>query len=61
MSDVNPRNRDEASDEESNEPAKEWQVELIGRTDALIYVEVRDGRGGVWSGSLPKIEPADAD
>ena len=56
MSDTNLRNHDGTADEESRESAKTWQVELIGRTDTLIYVEVRDGRGGVWSGSLPKIE-----
>lgn len=56
MSDTNPRNHNETGAEESREPAETWQVELIGRTDNLIYVEVRDGRGGVWSGSLPKIE-----
>lgn len=60
MSDATSRNRDEATDSASREPAEAWRVELIGRTDTLIYVEVRDGRGGVWSGSLPKIEPPDA-
>lgn len=60
MSDATSRNRDEAAASASREPAEAWRVELIGRTDTLIYVEVRDGRGGVWSGSLPKIEPPDA-
>ncbi|MCY3886999.1 MAG: hypothetical protein OXG19_04760 [Chloroflexi bacterium] len=60
MSDATPRNHEGTGDEESREPAEEWRVELIGRTDTLIFVEVRDGHGGVWSGSLPKIEPPDA-
>ncbi len=60
MSDATPRSHEGTGDEESREPAKAWRVELIGRTDTLIYVEVRDGRGGVWSGSLSKIESPDA-
>ena len=41
---------------EAKKPAPDWRVELIGRTDTTVYLEVQDGLGGVWSGSLAKSE-----
>ena len=35
---------------------EEWSVVWMGRTDRLLFVEVRDGLGNVWSGSLQKVE-----
>lgn len=35
---------------------EEWSVVWTGRTDTLLFVEVRNGLGGVWSGRLGKVE-----
>lgn len=35
---------------------EQWSVTLMGRTDQMIFVEVRNGLGGVWSGRLQRVE-----
>ncbi len=52
--------RDQGETPDSGEGAKkkepQWSVVLMGRTDTSAFFEVRDGLGGVWSGSLGKIQ-----